>query len=909
MIVRSITVENWRCYLNPLTVGPFDERLNVIHAPNATGKSTLFEALRRALMDGHRVTGEAVEAIRPWGRDLAPRVTVEFSHDGAEYRITKRFLRNQESVLERKEKGRFVRWKEGPGADEWVRSLLSKNPPGRGLSRAENWGLGQILWAPQGALSLVGLSGDLVNDIRASLGAQLAHPGSGALEKRIEELYGQVFTSTGKYRTGRDEAMVVRLQNRLKEIRDRLQGARERLLKFEEISRKIEELRQRRTQAEREAEGLSKILQSARSKADEYRALLSEEAQRRKEVEESQKQYEDLKERIDRIQTARKELAEAQQQIRVLEEKIPTVEREIETWQRESAQARAAWEDIRRGRGDVDKRQTMAEEARAFVENEKKLSDLRQRLKSIQAAQQALEELERQQAALLAPDARTLKKIREALSAREEALRNIRAALITLEIVPDRETTAEVIEGEPPGSRTVPRGTPLQVQGSPQVVVHLPGVARLRAWGPAQSIEQHRKDLADADRDLRKLIEPFGTENVEELEQRHEEAKELEKKVSNRRTEIETLSAGRPVPDLIRELSREISQGEGFRQATLARYPEWQNALPDAEALSRAAKDAYRGFLEKEREAKEAYELAQKALRKAEEAKTEINEKIHAQKIRIAGSEKLLEALTSDGKTDEDRDQRLKGLALEWDAARFKLDTVKQRLSEFESDPISSVEKLERQLEAFQQSADEARDQAKIEEGRLHELAAEGPYSEVARLEEEAADLERQAQEEELRAKAIRLLHEIVNESRAEVQAAVTGPVERAATRMLHRIAGERLGTLKIGAGFQPERICPGENLEASLDNASGGEQEQIHLVTRLALAEVLAKEQRQLVVWDDVLAATDMGRLARTLTLIEEAAERLQIVILTCHPERYRGLERARFIDLEALVRGTEQA
>jgi uncharacterized protein YhaN len=65
----------------------------------------------------------------------------------------------------------------------------------------------------------------------------------------------------------------------------------------------------------------------------------------------------------------------------------------------------------------------------------------------------------------------------------------------------------------------------------------------------------------------------------------------------------------------------------------------------------------------------------------------------------------------------------------------------------------------------------------------------------------------------------------------------------------------------------------------------------------------VLAKEERQLVVLDDVLTATDAGRLARILTVLEEAAQRLQALIITCHPERYRGLDGAQFFDLEAIL------
>ncbi len=89
-----------------------------------------------------------------------------------------------------------------------------------------------------------------------------------------------------------------------------------------------------------------------------------------------------------------------------------------------------------------------------------------------------------------------------------------------------------------------------------------------------------------------------------------------------------------------------------------------------------------------------------------------------------------------------------------------------------------------------------------------------------------------------------------------------------------------------------------------SIENVSGGEKEQIHLATRLALAKVLAKGERQLVILDDVLTSTDAGRLARVMNILEGGAQRLQILILTCHPERYRGLERANFIDLEAIVR-----
>ena len=60
-------------------------------------------------------------------------------------------------------------------------------------------------------------------------------------------------------------------------------------------------------------------------------------------------------------------------------------------------------------------------------------------------------------------------------------------------------------------------------------------------------------------------------------------------------------------------------------------------------------------------------------------------------------------------------------------------------------------------------------------------------------------------------------------------------------------------------------------------------------------------------MVMDDVLTATDAGRLTRVLSVLEDSAQRLQILILTCHPERYRGLIDTHFIDLEAILRAAD--
>ena len=153
------------------------------------------------------------------------------------------------------------------------------------------------------------------------------------------------------------------------------------------------------------------------------------------------------------------------------------------------------------------------------------------------------------------------------------------------------------------------------------------------------------------------------------------------------------------------------------------------------------------------------------------------------------------------------------------------------------------------------------------EEGRLEGLSAQGPYSALARTEEEVVRLRRELAAEELRVAAVKLLRDSVAECRSAALAAVAAPVESAATRMLQRIAGSRLGRVQLGDTFEPGHVLP-ELAEGSVSvgQVSGGEREQIYLATRLALADVLARGERQLVVLDDVLTATDTGRLARVM-------------------------------------------
>lgn len=481
MILRSIHVEGWRCFIASVRVGPFSDGLNVLHAPNATGKSTLFEALLRGLLDSHRVTGQEVEALRPWGRSLPPLVTVEFAHGGTDYRLAKRFLDRPSSNLERRENGCFVRLAEGEAADLQVREILTRNPPGRGLARPENWGLAQILWAPQGDLALTKLSGDVISDIREFLGVQISGPGAGRLEEQIEDTYLKVYTPGGKLRTGKDASALVRLREQQQQAIERRSHALEQQQSFEEAARRVEDLRARRLQAKRTADEFAKVLAEARSSTAAYVALLADKREREGQVESAEIQHGALKERSDAIKTARKEIREAQDTLGRLQGDLLLRTREVEERETEAVRSKNRLEDVRKGRLTVEEARQEADLARRYFETEEKAKELRQQLRRIAQADRALVQRKKERSELVAPDARTLRAIRKAVREQDAAQVHLEAALITLEVIPEKAGSLEIVTGEETGTRTLSPGRPTKVKGLPEVVVDMPGVGRLRA--------------------------------------------------------------------------------------------------------------------------------------------------------------------------------------------------------------------------------------------------------------------------------------------------------------------------------------------------------------------------------------------------------------------------------------------
>jgi DNA repair exonuclease SbcCD ATPase subunit len=896
MILHSLSVANWRSLLSSVELGPFSERLNVIHAPNGTGKSSLFEAMRRALFDAHLVSGEEIEAVRPWGRALAPQVQVDFTQSGVRYRVEKTFLDGASAHLFRFENGKFQPLADSRNADTKLREIIAaSDAPGRGLSKHEHWGLAEVLWAPQGALHLDSLSSSVTENLRAALGVQLTGESGSRLEELLEERYQSYFTKGGKPRTGKQAAPILALESEQENTVAERQQRLEQQQRFEETSRAVEDARQKRGQARFEADALRDTVAQTTKQAETYLHLQSELEQKRLTEQAAKERFDAIGKSLEMIGNAREEIGQIQTKIQSGEPLVVELAAEFQKTTDAVDATRGKRDEARRQRPSLVERSAEVEDARAFVDDSKAHQALAIRIEKLKQFEANLKARKEQRAALVAPDDKTIRDVRKCLAAREAAEAALRASLIHLTVQPKKKTTINC--KSPDESQTVTAGAKATFSGSPDVRIEIEGFGTIHASGPEGDAATHQEALQEAEKKLAKLTQPYGTQDPDRLQVVREQANEFDLKIEHSESKIVELLDDESAD----ELNPQLAELDARIQERLGRFPAWKNQPPLVSEL-RSALEKRRKAIETAIEtAEDTFDKAQSVAQAVQKRHGQADAELKNARLNLEAAKVRLSDLTKDGKADEARTHDRQEALMAWEAAKIKAKDCEARLDEIPGDPQKTLKKLERQLAALEEAEAKARDEENQAEGRLQNLAAEGAYSKLVACEEKLADLNMRIRREKLRMDATRLLYDTVAACKATIVAAVAAPVERTATHMLSRIAGPRLGTVRLTENFVPAGVRPEIAAEpVELSNLSGGEQEQLFLIIRLALGQVLAKDERQLVVLDDVLNATDTGRLARVLTLLEECADRLQIVILTCHPERYRGLEAATFFNLE---------
>jgi uncharacterized protein YhaN len=162
-----------------------------------------------------------------------------------------------------------------------------------------------------------------------------------------------------------------------------------------------------------------------------------------------------------------------------------------------------------------------------------------------------------------------------------------------------------------------------------------------------------------------------------------------------------------------------------------------------------------------------------------------------------------------------------------------------------------------------------------------------------AELARDLAQQHRRVEELRRRAAALDYLSTLLREKRQALTRKLQAPLQKHLNRYLQLVFPG--ACLEIDEDLAPGPLTRNGSNGTELGDfeaLSFGAREQMGLIGRLAYAGLLREAGRPtLIILDDALVHSDAERLAEMKRVLFDAATRHQILLFTCHPERWRDL------------------
>ena len=855
MRIRSIRVENVRRFVRPVVVEGIGPGLNLLCEPNESGKSTLFDALQALFFAPHRSKAQGIQSLRPHAGG-APEVSVEIEVEDGRHRIAKRWLSAPRAEVHRE--GRLIA--QADEAEAWIAARVA--PAGEA-------GPAGLLWVRQGETGLDGgtprerdeargARRGLVSSVAGEVEAMTGGRRMDALRRRCRDEIGLHLTPTGKPKVGGPlraaQEAVEAWEARREDLASKVGALRGDLDRRRVVRRELAELedpeaaRARRAKLREKEAALDAATRHAeereRAARDERtaRALLDGALARREAQRAAQR------ERSEAIHAAEEALT------RTAEAKAASARAQV---RRDAAEARAGEAEGAWSAADRTRRAAQAAEARAAAEARR--AELAARLDRAEAARARAEAA--RAGVSLGPDAATMQRL-EALDrdlAVARAARDRAAPSLTMDYA-DGASRGVSRDGAalPDGVPVpIPEGAALDLAGLGRLTIRSGRAAEAEAVRDAEARLRHALDAAGL-ADLDAAREAAAHRAAEEAEEARARAMLHAVAPEGLDALREALAALPPPAEPDPSLP---AAGEAQRLA--------DEAGAAREAARRAADEA-RGRTEAAARALDREVLASRA---AEDRLARASAALPADpEAAEAGMAREIDVLGADLAAAEDRLRALCASAPDLEAARAAATRARAVVAEAEA---------RRQAHAIELTGLDHTIAARADDAVEEELADAEARLEAARA--ALAALEREVQ-------VLRRLDAALDEARAQARERYLAPVLTELRPLLRLIWPD--AELRL----DDEAVLPSallrDGAEEAFDVLSGGTQEQIAMMVRLAFARMLAAGGRHApVILDDALIFTDDERIERMFDALHRQADDLQVIVLSCRQRAFRDL------------------
>lgn len=871
MKILRLEIENFRKFRQPVVLSGFGDGLNLICDRNEAGKSTVLTALRAALFERHRAGGAHIHEYLPQGRQVAPSVKLEFEAGDQRWTLEKRFL--QQPSIRLSADGTVLT---SDAAEDKLQSLLGFDASGnRGATEGTTGVLG-LLWVEQGVSHQLPVPGDtarrtvhgvLAAEVGAVTGGRRADAVLAAVGRALEEL---------ETRTGKPKDKLALANARLAKAQAEVAAARDQLERFRGQLGELERLRTEKALIERdlakpdlaqERKALEAELHGAKLAAAEVAALAAragEAAAARRQADAVQRARVELKARLAEQTVAAVTAAHASEARREAFEAAAARESEV---RRAVEQARTGRDEDAAALETARGRQNQALRQQAVEAGLRRLADA-------QALEPEIEALKVQVAAELM-DGEALEELSRLETQIASARARLEAGAATLEMAIESEAAGRVVvNGEP-----VRDGHTLRVIRRTSVVIA--GIGQLTYTPPPMAGAAAEAELGRVTASAQAFFKRVGHRDAAAARAAAAARSRAEADLNTKRGRLSTLCPEDPALGISAGLAALTARLVG----EVALSPDIKADAEDVPALEAALRESSRVLGECEA----AQAVAAKSLSAAEAAFAKAAAEAgsaNAQTARLAAELGQGRAIVADDILQEGARQAV----VEDGRLAFELDARRQAGA---GDPQAIQRRIETQ-DCWTRNRE--RDLNDVRE-RIAGLAAtvavsggEGPTTRLAEAEETEEAARATAERLAGEARTLRLLKTTIETCAREAAQRYLEPVARRAAPYIRRLFPEadltfeddlRLGTLVRAGGEEPT------------GQLSKGTQEQLAILTRLALADLLLENEKPAsLILDDALVFSDDVRFETMLDILGEAASRMQIIILTCRASLFARLD-----------------
>lgn len=904
MLLNSLQVAGLRCFRNPVALTDFDERLNIIFGPNETGKSTLVWGMILAFCNRHDVGGEQILAYRPWGTDLSPTIEVEFTAGGKRYRLEKGFLDQAKCILSEKAGDHYLRLADGKRADERVREFMLARFPARGLAKGPDWGLAHLLWMPQDKerFASPSLSRHMEDHFRQAVGATLFTSRDNRLLQLIDDRYAAVFTPKTGQISAKSELNQVRTQRKeleaeLKEARDRLENISVKVLQLETKEKQLHQYQQAIQVMEKNLTLLTAQVETVKELKSQ---ITTAEAEQKAAVE----TWRLLQQDWDQVQAWTKKSQDADRIMKDREKELASIRPLVKKLQEQVTAKQVDIIDLTEALKSTNRKLTHAYKLK---QSQDLLTEINKIKQKYTAAQQLEKDILNFQTELSQKSVPTLEQLQNAQQQQQQIeiyKGQARAQGIQVDFRPDRDFKITVITDEGKEEHSVGPKHPLTVTATgAEIQLEIANVGTFTIKSGAAELKEILDQLSMAKDRLAAILQTCQVESVADLQARYNWAQKIQQQIDNLKLkQANILGDHDSIDDLKHEGMVKNQQLEQQCQELGINIADLNAALvADTAELEQQIKDLE---IKQDKAQKELEALRKELQDKLDRQRTleqEINEH---QTLKNTAGEELKKCLANYQGDKQQLEQSLKKAQDDKEQKTRVLTQLKNQLPP-DADHLErtaarqKTELVKKQQETFSLREEIAGLRAEI---NLH--SEEGLYSKIGELEEEHEIVQGHYRWLAAQARAIKLLYQLAHARHEAMLTSLTDPIREGINDLVRHVTNQPNRRLELAADLSLAGInISNEELPQPIDAFSIGTQEQMLLLTRLALAHFLSADERQLVVLDDSLVNSDSWRRQRILNLLNKAAaDRMQLVILTCHPDMYRELPGKRY-DLASLM------